>query len=163
VHEARQEQEDAILPLLAGGTVNPLETALMTDPVPPLEQLPDGATDEVAITEYEPDEITLSANLGASGLLVLSEVYDPGWEVLIDGEEADLIKVDALLRAIAVPAGSHEIEFHYQPAVLWVGTTLTGATLGVFLFGAVGLRLRSRFRGGVAPWPRRRGMSRLPE
>ena len=68
VHEAQQEEEGTILPLLAAGTINPLRTALMTDPAPALEPLPDGATDEATITEYQPDEITLSATLGASGL-----------------------------------------------------------------------------------------------
>ena len=142
VHDVRQEQEASILPLLAGGTIDPLQTALLVDPAPALEPLPDGASDEVSITEYEPDQMTLSATLGASGLLVLSEVYDPGWEVLIDGQPAELLKVNGLLRAVAVPAGSHDVEFRYSPTVLRAGTALTGATLGVFLLGAVGLGLR---------------------
>ena len=41
VHEAQQEDEGTILPLLAAGTINPLRTALMTDPAPALEPLPE--------------------------------------------------------------------------------------------------------------------------
>ena len=152
VHELRQEPVESILPLLAGGTVDPLQTALMTEPAPRMESLPNGARDAVTITQYEPDEITLSASLGASGLLVLSEVYDPGWDVLIDGQEAEILKVDGLLRAVVVPAGTHEVEFRYEPTVLRAGTAITAGTLGVFLLGAVGLRLSPmRGRRRLAP------------
>ena len=142
VHEARQEQDESILPLLAGGMIDPRQTALTTDPAPALETLSSGARDEVGITQYEPDQITLSTSLGASGLLVLSEVYDPGWDVLIDGRRADLLKVDGHLRGVVVPAGAHEVVFRYSPTVLQAGTAITGGTLGIFLLGTVGLRLR---------------------
>ena len=49
------------------------------------------------------------------GLVVLSDVYFPGWKATVDGEEAPIERVDYLLRGVAVGPGEHEIVMEYQP------------------------------------------------
>ncbi len=45
-----------------------------------------------------------------------SEVYFPwGWHATVDGEPVGLGRVNYLLRALEIPAGSHEIVMTFDP------------------------------------------------
>ena len=47
---------------------------------------------------------------------VFSEVYFPwGWKATVDGNEVPLARVNYILRALAIPAGSHEIVMTFAP------------------------------------------------
>lgn len=47
---------------------------------------------------------------------VFSEVWFPwGWKATIDGQPAQLGRVNYLLRALHIPAGKHEIEMVFDP------------------------------------------------
>ena len=60
------------------------------------------------------------------GLAVFSEMYyKDGWNAYIDGNKSDYIKVDFVLRAMNIPAGSHKIEFKFEPQVVKTGSTIT--------------------------------------
>ena len=54
----------------------------------------------------------------ARSLLVLTDVHYPGWKATVDGEPAQIERVDYLLRGVRVPAGSHRVEFSYEPLEL---------------------------------------------
>ena len=47
--------------------------------------------------------------------------YAKGWKALVDGKETPIMKVDYVMRAIKVPAGSHSIEFHFHPDSFYNG------------------------------------------
>jgi uncharacterized membrane protein YfhO len=48
-------------------------------------------------------------------LLVLHDLYYPGWVVEIDGTAAPILRAGLLFRAVAVPAGSHRVTFRFEP------------------------------------------------
>ena len=57
---------------------------------------------------------------------MLSEVYYPlGWNAFIDGQKADYVKTNYVLRGMYVPAGDHEIEFRFEPKSYTIGRTIT--------------------------------------
>jgi len=92
----------------------------------------------VGIASYEPNRMTLVAELSRTSFVVLSEVFYPGWEVLVDGRPAPMIRGDLVLRAIPVPAGKHTIELHFRSKTLLWGlvvslTSMIGAVLFLFL------------------------------
>lgn len=66
---------------------------------------------------------------GGGGLLVLSELDYPGWQAEVDGDPAQLVRADYLLRALCVPAGEHRVELVYDPPLLKVGLAVTGLAL----------------------------------
>lgn len=75
---------------------------------------------------YEPNYIKYVSNNTNKGLAVFSEIYYPkGWNVTIDGKEAEHFKVDYTLRALEIPAGKHSIEFKFEPQVVKTGSTIT--------------------------------------
>jgi hypothetical protein len=95
------------------------------------------------IVEYSPNRIVVEARLEAPGLLVLSEVWYPGWGVRSDGQEVALHRVEGTLRGVFLDRGRHTVEFRYQPWTAWLGLALSGAT-ALLLIGYTGWWLRRK-------------------
>ncbi len=56
-----------------------------------------------------------TVNLLNPGYLVVRETQAPGWRVTVDEMEAELIPVDLVYRAVAVPDGRHTVRMEYRP------------------------------------------------
>ena len=81
-----------------------------------LGRLGNPGSNEVRLAQYHPEGSTYEVSSDKGGLLVLSEVHYPvGWTALVDGEEVPLVRANALLSALKVPAGSHEVQLQYEP------------------------------------------------
>lgn len=80
---------------------------------------------------YTPNRIVVGAELEREGLLVLSEVWYPGWKAQENGRDLPIYKVDGLLRGVYLEPGAHRVEFSYAPARLFVGAAL--CLLGVVI------------------------------
>ena len=87
----------------------------------------------VTIKSYEPNQLTYEVNSGKGGVVVFSEIYYPGWTATIDGEAAELGRVDYLLRALAVKPGKHEVVLSFFPKSVDVTETIAYAAYGVLL------------------------------
>lgn len=88
--------------------------------------------DTIFETSYAPNRLTYHANSQKGGIAVFSEVYFPwGWTATIDGKEAEIGRVNYILRALNVPAGSHTIEFQFDPQSVHVTDTM--ATVAIIL------------------------------
>lgn len=131
VHEIEQVTADQVLPLLASGSIDPRVTAVVGESIPGVAPLGASAGDQVAITSYEADSIKLSANMASDGLLMLSEIYDPGWKATVDGHSAPIYQADGAFRAISVPAGEHTITLEYKPRSLEYGAVFSALSLGI--------------------------------
>jgi uncharacterized membrane protein YfhO len=63
---------------------------------------------------------------------VLADTHFPGWKAKADGKKVPIVRTQHLLRGVVVPAGTHTIEFRYQPwswRVGWIATLLSAVTL----------------------------------
>ena len=85
----------------------------------------------VTITSYEPNRLTYDVNSGKGGVLVFSEIFYPGWTATIDGEPAELGRVDYILRALQIKPGKHQVELAFFPKS--VSTTETIAYVAFVL------------------------------
>jgi uncharacterized membrane protein YfhO len=70
-----------------------------------------------------------------NGLAVFSEMYyKNGWNAYLDGKATNHFKVDYALRAMLVPAGTHTIEFKFEPQVVKTGSLIAlVSSLGMVL------------------------------
>lgn len=85
-----------------------------------------GAGSTISLNTYAPDALTYSADAKRDGVAVFSEIYYPyGWKAYVDGKETDIFRVNYLLRAINVPAGSHDIRFEFRPDSVRKGDMLS--------------------------------------
>jgi hypothetical protein len=87
-----------------------------------------GDSGVVKIESSSPDSVELVTTSTADSLLVLHDLYYPGWIAEIDGKGAALLRAALLFRAVAVPAGSHRVAFRFEPFALSnLGAALTGS------------------------------------
>jgi hypothetical protein len=86
----------------------------------------------VRMKSFGTHKITLNTFCTNPSLLVLSEVYYPaGWKASIDGAETEIYKTNYVLRSVLVPAGTHTVEFVFEPSVYNQGLLITNAAWGV--------------------------------
>ncbi|HEY70154.1 MAG TPA: YfhO family protein [Anaerolineae bacterium] len=76
---------------------------------------------------WTPNHIHLSA--AGPGRLVLSEINYPGWMAEVDGESAEVETAHEVLRSVELPAGEHEVSFHFRPWTIYLGAGLSLLTL----------------------------------
>ena len=92
---------------------------------------PQDDTSIVTLTAYEPNHLTYDVQSGKGGIVVFSEIYYPGWTATIDGQEAELGRVDYILRALNVKAGQHQVELMFYPKS--IDTTETIAYIAIVI------------------------------
>ncbi len=102
----------------------------------------------ILLTEKSPNKVTYSAEIsGGTALGIFSEIYYPeGWTASINGNETEILRANYVLRALAIPSGSHEIIFEFKPQTYYTGNTimLLSSILVLLAFlGGVGVELRS--------------------
>ena len=68
-----------------------------------------------AITAYADNRIALATDSGRGGLLVLHDLYYPGWEATVDGVSTTVVRANVLFRGVEVPAGKHAVVFTFRP------------------------------------------------
>lgn len=92
------------------------------------------AGDTVYLSSYAPNELTYKASNSRDGVLVFSEVHYPkGWRAWVDDEEVPILRANYLLRALCLPAGEHEIRFHYLPRSYTMATVFSKISSSVLL------------------------------
>ncbi len=111
------------------------------------EASPADSTDTVRLTAYEANALTFEAQSVKGGVMVISDIYYPGWTCTVDGKETEIARADYVLRAIAVPAGKHIIEMRFEPQS--VHTTEAVANVAMLLLvlmvlGAVVVAVRKQ-------------------
>ncbi|MBI5955641.1 MAG: YfhO family protein [Chloroflexi bacterium] len=140
VFQAQVEPDERrALALVAGPGFDPrLKVVLSQSPGIPIGS---GGRGQARVTAYSPERIEVVATLDGNGVLVLSEVYYPGWRVFVDGREDRLLLADFALRAVALPAGEHRVVLVYDPWTFKAGALLSLASLATCIaFLALGAR-----------------------
>jgi hypothetical protein len=100
--------------------------------------------DTIYLTHYQPNKLLYKSVSENGGYAVFSEIYFPwGWQITIDGEPAEMERVNYVLRGLNIPAGEHEIEFRFEPTSLTVNTSIAFVSIALILIagGFVGVRL----------------------
>ncbi|MFD2037431.1 hypothetical protein ACFSKL_21730 [Belliella marina] len=77
----------------------------------------EAGTGTVFLDYQSPNELKYDVTAEIGGLVVFSEIYYPiGWKATINGQEAEIIRTNYLLRGIVVPAGKSTVEMKFEPA-----------------------------------------------
>jgi hypothetical protein len=74
------------------------------------------AEGSATIREYRPNRVVVDLQTALPGYLVLTDIWFPGWSCTMDGQSRPIQRADFLFRAVAIPAGSHEVSFVFSPA-----------------------------------------------
>lgn len=104
---------------------------------------PPGPAGEARVMEEAPERLVLRVRAAVPGYLVIADAHASGWSARVDGRRAAILRADGLFRAVAVPAGEHEVIMTYAPASVRIGLTLSLAALaGTIAWGVVAWRRR---------------------
>lgn len=123
--DARETMNDLNAPSLSNpapdtsaDVFKPLQTAVLRDSLKKyFANYTFGKDSSASITvkKYTPDTIIYQTNNKEAGLAVFSEIYYPkGWKATIDGKAAPIFRTNFVLRALKIPAGSHQVEFTFD-------------------------------------------------
>lgn len=85
------------------------------------------------LVHLSPNRLLVTAT--GPGLLVLSEVFHPGWQATVDGEPAEIVEANGVLRGVYLGEGTHRVEMVYRPWAVAAGAILSLAALGFWLVG----------------------------
>ncbi|MGH7856596.1 MAG: hypothetical protein ACREQY_04640 [Candidatus Binatia bacterium] len=135
-----RSDEEALSVLRAGG-LDPERQALVHDA--PIELPEDSAPSRsVRIAERTNSSLRIEASLEKPGLLVVSEGFYPGWKATVDGREVSILRANMMMRALALPAGRHDVELMFRSGAIRLG--LYGSALGILVLAIVGALGRRR-------------------
>jgi hypothetical protein len=107
------------------------------EPLPPRQReqtadAPLSADERCAITHYDPQRVTIEADLASPGLLVLSDAWFPGWRAVVTAadrsQETPIYRTNRVLRGVWLPAGKQTVEFRYRPQAFVGGAMISVAS-----------------------------------
>jgi hypothetical protein len=123
---------------------NDLHTAAIVEaPLPVALQQGNVAADFVRFRSWAPEQFTMDVTASSNALLVLSEMYYPGWVARVNGKPVTIQRVDGTFRGIVVSAGPNQVELEYAPTSFRIGAVISGLTLVCFVGGWILVRRRS--------------------
>ncbi len=128
---------------LADSTFDASRTIVVAQDQPGADALAAAGTrGTVTIVDERNASVTLRATLERAGVVVLADQLLDGWSVRVDGRPATPLRVNAVLRGVAVGAGSHTIEWSYRVPGLRAGVAISGAAAALLLVVALLPRVR---------------------
>ena len=101
--------------------------------------------DAARITDYRAESVTVETRSEGSGLLVLSDVFYPGWEVTVDGVPTQVFPTNLMMRAVFLEPGTHRVVFEFDPPNLARGI-LGSLTAMAFVVGVWAWETKKRAR-----------------
>ncbi|MDB5049027.1 MAG: hypothetical protein JWO30_2098 [Fibrobacteres bacterium] len=84
------------------------------------------------------------------GILVLSELWFPHWQVTVDGRPAPLLRADFAFRGVQLAAGTHAVALEYHSPWIKKAFAVSGLCLLLLIGGSAGLWSMERRRKDAA-------------
>lgn len=99
-----------------------------------------GEDEHCTIVRADPSRVEIEAALAAPGLVVLADLYYPGWELTVEtgGRErrVPILRTNRVMRGAILPRGTHRLVYRYRPkSVAYGGAASAIAWMGLALFG----------------------------
>lgn len=80
-----------------------------------------------------PNQIDIEINVTVPAMLVLTEIWYPGWQAAIDGKSTKVYRVNYCQRGVWLEKGKHKVVFRFRPLAWRIGGAITLATAGLML------------------------------
>ncbi len=114
---------------------NPKDTAIVDEKYHDLVTsfAPADSNSYIRQITFDNDTIRYKSNTATNQLAVFSEIYYKDWKAYVDGKSVPYFKANYVLRAMMIPAGQHSIEFRFEPALYFLGITITNITSWILI------------------------------
>jgi hypothetical protein len=121
----------AALAALEGGEIDPRQFVVVAGGAAAAPG-PNGSTrgcDPLQVSMPHGGEYVVDVRAEEPGMVVLSDMFYPGWTAYVDDRPTPVTRVDYCLKGVEVPAGSRRVAFRYEPQSFRRGTTISGVSL----------------------------------
>ena len=101
----------------------------------------------VKLDKYEPNNLQYTIESKKGGVVVFAEIYYPGWTATIDGQPAELGRVNYILRALNVKAGKHTVVLDFHPTSISTTETIAYIAIVILILAIIGagyMRFKNR-------------------
>ena len=128
VHETALEPvRQTLLSRLEAPGMDLHRRALLSEPLDAnLEPMSISTTENVRFQSYESNTLKITVRAESRGLLVLSEIYYPGWHATVNGRPVRIREVDGVLKGIVLDSGDNKVTLRYLPGSVLAGAILSG-------------------------------------
>ena len=93
-------------------------------------------TDRVELGNRTPGKVEVMVDASCKGMVILNDVYYPGWKATVDGKSAELYEAYNVVRGVVVEKGKHAVVFEFSPWSVWFGGVLSLlGVVGAWAFG----------------------------
>jgi hypothetical protein len=106
----------------------------------PLSEKPSSAGADpgtVKITHYQSKHVELEADAKTPAVLLLNDRTGDWWRVWVDQKPAPLLRCNYIMQGVFVPAGTHTIDFRFQPPLKFLYISVAALVIGLLLCGYV--------------------------
>ena len=83
------------------------------------------STAKATLTDYAPNNLKYDVSSKNGGVIVFSEIYYPEWTATVDGQPAEVGRVNYVLRAINVKPGNHKVVLVFHPKSITTTETVS--------------------------------------
>lgn len=83
------------------------------------------STAKATLTDYAPNNLKYNVSSKNGGVVVFSEIYYPEWTATVDGQPAEVGRVNYVLRAINVKPGNHKVVLDFHPKSITTTETVS--------------------------------------
>jgi Bacterial membrane protein YfhO len=136
-----EKDSKQVLRLLSTAEFDPTQEVAVDSEIPlaPADQLKATAQ----IVRYDNKLVRIATSADNEAVLILADSYYPGWKAFVDGREEVIRRANLFFRAVRLPAGSHTVEFRYEPTSFVIGLAISAITLAVLAVTTVLVAFRS--------------------
>lgn len=81
------------------------------------------------IVSYNENEVIITAEAKEGAILVLTDVYYPGWQTYVNNQKTKTYLADGIFRAAYIPKGNSIVKFSFQPKSFYIGLWISTISL----------------------------------
>ena len=153
--------DNSILAAMQDTAFNPRKLAYVsaTTPVPDVAPKADSAgtpgtagtavaATDIRETARDYNHLGLTVRSSGAGILALSEIWFPHWQVLVDGKPDHLLRINYALQGVRLTAGDHKVELRYASPWIRRSFMVSGLSLLLLAILAGGYDFAFRRRPG---------------
>ena len=89
------------------------------------------------LAEDRPERVVAEITTNSAGLLILTDLFYPGWIAEDGGQPLEILRADGFFRAVALSPGTHRVTFRYRPRSVLAGSVISGAAILTMLLLAL--------------------------
>ena len=116
---------------------DPAKTVLVSTPSKNLSAISTNEANPgtVEFKSYTPKKLVFAANAAAPAVLLLNDKYDAIWRVTVDGQPAELLRCNFIMRGVQLTPGQHTVAFTFNVSSRPLQVTLAGFAIALALIG----------------------------